>query len=80
MKSDLLERPTACNEALQLKSALSAKKPDFWLRKDIQSTSRDCQDIADIDYSQFRDKLIHRKDHNSTFQRGNNFIVSGNNS
>ncbi|XP_072755472.1 uncharacterized protein Mus304 isoform X2 [Anoplolepis gracilipes] len=74
MKSDLPEKPSTCNEPSRLKLLRPTEKSDLCtIKKDIQAKS---QDIADINYSQFRNKLINRESHNSTFQKGNNFIVS----
>lgn len=47
----------------------------YTVKKNVQGKS---QDIPDVNYSQFRNKLINTGNHNSTFQRENNFIVSGN--
>ncbi|XP_032690515.1 uncharacterized protein LOC116853492 isoform X2 [Odontomachus brunneus] len=80
VKSDL-EKPTAtasttkCNEIPRLKLPVSVEKFNPWLKKTIQDTSLNSQNIVDVNYSQFRNKLIDRKDHNSTFQRGSNFII-----
>lgn len=67
-----------CNETPQMKLPLPREKTNHWMKKDIQSTSRDTQDVIDINYSQFKNKLIDSKNHNSTFHKGNNFIISGN--
>lgn len=77
MKSDFSQRPStiACNETSRLKLSRLTGKSDLCMKKDIQGKS---QDIADINYSQFRNKLISRESHNSTFQKGNNIIVPGN--
>lgn len=78
-KSDL-EKPAAiasttnCNKAPLL--PIFVEKSDSWLKTTIPGTSQNSQDVADINYSQFRSKLIDRKDHNSTFQKGT-FIISG---
>lgn len=76
MKSGLPERPstTAYKETSRLKLLQPMEKSGLYtMKKDIQGKS---QDIADINYSQFRNKLINTGSHNSTFQRRNNFIVS----
>lgn len=78
MKSGLSERPSAvaCNETSSLKLSHPIGKSDLcMMKKDMQGKS---QDIADINYSQFKNKLINREIHNSTFQKGNNIIVPGN--
>ncbi|XP_070171270.1 uncharacterized protein Mus304 [Polyergus mexicanus] len=74
MKSGLPERSSiiACGETSRLK-LLQPMENLYTMKKDIQGKS---QDIVDINYSQFRNKLINRESHNSTFQRGNNYIVS----
>lgn len=83
VKSDLLEKPAAtanmtkCSEIPRLKLPVSTEKFNPWLKKTVQNTSPNSQNIVDINYSQFRNKLIDRKDHNSTFQRGSNFIIPG---
>lgn len=61
------------------KTAVHMEKFESWVtRKDVQSTSRVSQDITEIDYSQFKNKLVERKHHNSTFQKRDNIIVPGN--
>lgn len=83
---DFLEKPVPVSSAVpynetitsRLKTPLPIEKFDWMIKKDIQSTSRDSQDITEINYSQFRNKLVDRKDHNSTFQKRNNIIVTGN--
>lgn len=66
------------NKPLQLKFPLSIKSSNLcMMKKDMPGTSRDSQNITEINYSQFRNKLMDRKDHNSTFQK-TNIIVSGN--
>ncbi|KMQ90233.1 hypothetical protein RF55_10030 [Lasius niger] len=75
IKSGLSERPSAvaCNETSRLKLSHPIGKSDLcMMKKDMQGKS---QDIADINYSQFKNKLINREIHNSTFQKGNNIIV-----
>lgn len=58
------------------KTAVHMEKFESWVtRKDVQSTSRVSQDITEIDYSQFKNKLVERKHHNSTFQKRDNIIV-----
>lgn len=78
VKSDLEKAAastTNCNEISNIKP-VSTEKSNPWLNNIIQGTSRNSQEIADFNYSQFRNKLIDRKDHNSTFQRSN-FIIPG---
>lgn len=77
VKSDFPERSSsiACNEMSRLKLQPIEKFDLYTANRNIQGKS---QDIADVNYSQFRNKLINRGNHNSTFQRENNFIVSGN--
>lgn len=77
MKSDLPERPSniACSETSCLKLQSMEKSNLYTVNRNVQGKS---QDIPDVNYSQFRNKLINRGNHNSTFQRENNFIVSGN--
>jgi len=83
-KMDFLEKPVPIstityNETSRLKASLPMEKFDSWtVRKAIQGTSRDSQDVTEINYSQFRNKLVEKKDHNSTFQKRDNIIVSGN--
>ncbi|GAB1869537.1 hypothetical protein CAJAP_10616 [Camponotus japonicus] len=75
MKSDLPERPSniACSETSCLKLQSMEKSNLYTVNRNVQGKS---QDIPDVNYSQFRNKLINRGNHNSTFQRENNFIVS----
>ncbi|XP_029177236.1 uncharacterized protein LOC114945273 isoform X2 [Nylanderia fulva] len=77
MKPDFSERPfaVACNETSRLKLSRLTGKADLCVKKDIPSRS---QDVADINYSQFRNNLISTESHNSTFQKGNNIIVPDN--
>ncbi|XP_018399629.1 PREDICTED: uncharacterized protein LOC108777288 [Cyphomyrmex costatus] len=76
VKSDFPERPTAYNEASCSKVSQAIEKSNsHLLMKNVQSTSQNYQDITEINYSQFKNKLIDIKDHNSTFQKGNKFIV-----
>jgi len=77
-KSVPLSTNIAYNETSRLKTSLPIEKFDLWTRKAIQGTSRDSQDVTEINYSQFRNKLVEKKDHNSTFQKRDNIIVSGN--
>lgn len=84
VRPNLLEEAAATTatiykEASQFKLPLPSEKSNFWLKRNVQGTSRDSQDITDINYSQFRNRLIDREDHNSTFQRKTNCIVPGNN-
>jgi len=78
-KSDFPEKTTviASTDISKSKLSLAVEKPNL-LKKNIQSTTQNNQDITQIDYSQFRNKLIDKKDHNSTFQQSNTFIVHGN--
>ncbi|EFN75344.1 hypothetical protein EAI_06127 [Harpegnathos saltator] len=84
MKSKILEKPAAIasitnyNDISQLKLSIPVEKSNLLLKKSVQGTSRVSQDIADINYSQFKNKLIVKKDHNSTFQKERNFIIPGN--
>ncbi|XP_011689334.1 PREDICTED: myosin type-2 heavy chain 1-like [Wasmannia auropunctata] len=74
IKSGFSERTAiVCNETSC--SKLSQINPNVYVKKNIQSTTQNNQDIMEINYSQFKNKLIDKKDHNSTFQKGNNFIV-----
>ncbi|XP_014487906.1 PREDICTED: uncharacterized protein LOC106751521 [Dinoponera quadriceps] len=81
IKSELLEKPAATastsdyNEVSKAKLSVSLEKSNVWLKKAVQSTNLDSQITADTDYSQFRNKLIDRTDHNSTFQKRSNFTI-----
>jgi hypothetical protein len=77
MKSNFPEKPitSVYNKMSQLKFPLSTESSNLCMKKDMQGTSRNSQDIAEINYSQFKNKLIDRKDHNSTFQKTNNIIL-----
>ncbi|XP_012217360.1 uncharacterized protein [Linepithema humile] len=78
IKSNFSEKPVTStyNKMLQLKFPLSTESSNLcMMRKDMQGTSRDSQNITEINYSQFRNKLMDGKDHNSTFQKTNNIIV-----
>lgn len=80
-KPGFSKRTTAAtsNETSCSKLSLAVEKPNLHLlKKNIQSGSQNNQDITEINYSQFRNKLIDKKNHNSTFQKGNNYIVHGN--
>lgn len=81
MKLNFPEKPVSsgCNKTSQnLKFPLSTENFNLWMmKKDMQGKSQDDQNIAEINYSQFRNKLMDRKDHNSTFQK-TNIIIPGN--
>lgn len=76
VKSDFPERTTAYNETScsKLPQAIEKSNSDL-LTKNVQSTSQNHQNITEMNYSQFRNKLIDKKDHNSTFQKSNKIIV-----
>ncbi|XP_011342907.1 uncharacterized protein LOC105282560 isoform X2 [Ooceraea biroi] len=83
---NFLEKPVpapttvAHNETVtsRLKTLLPVETFNSWtMRKNMQGTSRDSQNVTEIDYSQFKNKLMDRKDHNSTFQNRNNIVVPG---
>ncbi|XP_071643287.1 uncharacterized protein Mus304 isoform X1 [Temnothorax longispinosus] len=75
IKSSFPEKTTAIAYNETSCSKLAIEKSNLrLLKKNIQGTS---QDITEINYSQFRNKLIDKKDYNSTFQKDNNFIVQG---
>jgi len=78
-KSGFPEKTTAIAsiDISQSKLSLAVEKLNL-LKKNIQSTSQNNQDTTEINYSQFKNKLIDKKNHNSTFQKGNTFIVHGN--
>lgn len=79
MKSGFSEKTFITYETCS-KLPLSTEKPNLQLiRRNIQSMNQNSQDRTEINYSQFRNKLIDKNDHNSTFQKDNNFIVQGNN-
>ncbi|KYN09509.1 hypothetical protein ALC57_18377 [Trachymyrmex cornetzi] len=75
VKSYFPERTTAYNETCsKLPQAIETSNSPL-LTKNVQSTSQNHQNITEMNYSQFRKKLIHKKDHNSTFQKSNKIIV-----
>ncbi|KAL6266027.1 hypothetical protein P5V15_002881 [Pogonomyrmex californicus] len=81
MKSSFPEKTIATTSLETSCSKLSLPTEKFNLRlqrKNIQGTSQYSQDTTEINYSQFRNRLIDQKSHNSTFQNRNNFIVSDN--
>lgn len=81
VKSDFPERTTAYDETSCSKLSQAIEKSNsHLLTKNIQNTSQNHQNMTEINYSQFRNKLIDKKDHNSTFQKGNKIIVHGNTS
>jgi len=61
----------------KLPQALEKSNSDL-LTKNAQSTSQNHQNITEMNYSQFKNKLINKKHHNSTFQKSNEIIVHGN--
>lgn len=76
MKSGFSERTFITHNETCSKLPLSTEKPNLQLlKKNIQDMT---QDATAINYSQFRNKLIDKKGHNSTFQK-DNFIIQGNN-
>lgn len=80
VKSDFPERSPAIShsEASCSKLSLVVEKPSLrLLKRNIQATSQNYHDITEINYSQFRNKLIENKNYNSTFQK-DNFIIQGN--
>lgn len=79
MKSDFPKRTAniTCNETSCSKLSLTREKPNLkLLRENIQSINKNSQDITEINYCQFRNKLLDKNDYNSTFQE-DNFIVQG---
>lgn len=77
MKSDFPDGTAAvtCNETSC--SKLSTRENLRSLKEDVQGTSENSQNITEIDYRQFRNKLLDKNKYNSTFQE-DNFIVRGN--
>ncbi|XP_011870203.1 PREDICTED: uncharacterized protein LOC105563313 [Vollenhovia emeryi] len=61
---------TAYNETSCSKLSWAVQKPKLrLLKKTVQTISQNSQDVTEINYSQFRKKLMHKEDHNSTFQK-----------
>ncbi|XP_019700754.1 uncharacterized protein LOC105191407 isoform X2 [Harpegnathos saltator] len=72
LEGNVLDNSKLGNNLHLMKSKILEKPAAI---KSVQGTSRVSQDIADINYSQFKNKLIVKKDHNSTFQKERNFII-----
>ncbi|XP_020288152.1 uncharacterized protein LOC109856860 isoform X2 [Pseudomyrmex gracilis] len=76
-KTNFTEKPTVSNRISQFKIPVPTEKSKL-KTMNMQGTSQSTQDLAEINYSQFRNRLMDKKDHNSTFQKGNSIIMPDN--
>lgn len=87
-KSSFLETTAIVHNETSCSKLLAIEKPNLQLlKKNIQNQNKEYekeymsqnnQDVTEINYSQFQNKLINEENYNSTFQKDNNFIVQGN--
>ncbi|KYN36520.1 hypothetical protein ALC56_09115 [Trachymyrmex septentrionalis] len=64
-------------EEMDLIASQACVQSNSQLLTNVQSTSQNHQNITEMNYSQFRNKLIDKKDHNSTFQKNKIIVHDG---
>lgn len=75
-KTNFIEKLSSFNRISQIKVLVPTEKSNL-KTMNMQGTSQSTQDLGEINYSQFRNKLMDKKDHNSTFQKGNSILMPG---